>query len=91
MATVVAKLRVMPTSPDVDLKKLEIFCKSKIEELKAKFHSAVIEAMAFGLKSLTITLFGEEAEVNLDKIEAAIKESADVSSTEVTDVRRAVG
>ncbi len=91
MAIVVAKLRVMPTSPEIDIKKLEVFCKGKIEGAGGKFHSAATEEMAFGLKSLTITLFGDENALSLDKLEAAIKENSDVSSTEVIDVRRAVG
>ena len=91
MAEVIVKLKVMPISPDADLKKLEEFCRIKFTENKAKFHSVSIEEVAFGLKALVFVIFGDEKILNVDVLEAAIKESADVSTTDVIDVRRAVG
>ena len=91
MAEVIIKLRVMPTSPDSDLAKIEEFCRQKITEAGGKLHSIIPEDMAFGLKSLTFVFFGDEKSLNPDKIEEAIKTNHHISSTEVTDVRRAIG
>ncbi len=91
MAEVIIKLRVMPVSPESDLAKIEQFCREKIAEAGGKLHSITPEEMAFGLKSLTFTFFGDEKTLNPDKIEEAIKTDKHVSSTEVTDVRRALG
>ncbi len=91
MAEVIVKLKVMPTSPEVDLKKLEEFCRLKFADSKAKFHSVTTEDVAFGLRALVFVIFGDENTLNLDVLEAAIKESPEVSTIEVIDVRRAVG
>lgn len=91
MADVIIKLKVMPISPDVDLKKLEEFCRTKIADAKAKLHSVSIEDVAFGLKALVFVIFGDENTLNLDVLEAAIKENPEVSTTEVLDVRKAIG
>ena len=91
MAEVIVKLKIMPMSPDTDLKKLEEFCRLKFTENKAKFHSVSTEEVAFGLKALVFVIFGDENALNLDVLEAAIKESKDVSTTDVIDIRRAVG
>jgi len=91
MAEVIVKLKVMPISPEVDLKKLEEFCRVKIADSKAKLHSVTTENVAFGLRALVFVIFGDENALNLDVLEAAIKESKDVSTTDVIDVRRAVG
>ena len=91
MAEVIVKLKVMPASPDSDLAQIEEFCRVKFTESKAKFHSVSTEEVAFGLKALVFAIFGDEKVLNLDVLEAAIKESKDVSTTDVIDVRRAVG
>ncbi len=80
----------MPASPEVNLKALATFCKEKIETAKAHLHRITEEPVAFGLSALIFTFTGLEAEIKVDKIEAAIKENPDVSSAEVIDVRRAI-
>ena len=91
MAEVIVKLKVMPVSPDSDLAQIEEFCRVKFTESKAKFHSVSTEEVAFGLKALVFVIFGDEKVLNLDVLESAIKENKNVSTTEVIDVRRAVG
>ena len=90
MANIIIKLKVMPSSPEVNLEELVKFCKEKIEAAKAFLHKATAEPVAFGLKALFFVFMGPEKELKVDDIEAAIKENPNVVSTEVVDIRRAV-
>ena len=69
MAEVIVKLKVMPISPDADLKKLEEFCRIKFTENKAKFHSVSIEEVAFALSSTSAANKGIKVDsiIELDK------------------------
>jgi elongation factor 1-beta len=92
MANVVITLRVMPDSPDVDLKKLE----KDVIELITKFSGeeefrVKEEPIAFGLKALDITFVMDEKIGGTEELEKQISEIQEVNSAEVKDVRRAVG
>ncbi|MFH0869393.1 MAG: elongation factor 1-beta [archaeon] len=92
MAVVIIKLRVMPQSPEIDLAKLTEECKVKLTEFGMKaFHSAKEEPVAFGLKSLDLVFIIDEKNSNTDVLEAKVKEVPGVESTQILDVRRAVG
>ena len=92
MANVVITLKVMPKSPDVDLKELEEKAKKEItafcNETEIKTEQ---EPVAFGLKALKIIFVMDETKGATDPLESKIKELAGVNSVEVVDVRRAIG
>ena len=92
MADVIIKLKVMPISPEVDLDNLQKFCEDKIKSFGAKIiHSINQEPVAFGLKALIFTFLNDEKHGDMEALETAIKQSEDVASAEVIDVRRAFG
>ncbi len=91
MANVAAKIKVMPSSPDTDLDKLQKWCKKEIVAYGGEVFGVDVEPVAFGLKSLTFTCLFDEKKGGLDALEEKLSTSKDVNSAEVVDVRRAVG
>jgi translation elongation factor aEF-1 beta len=84
------KVKIMPTSPDADLKRIEESAKFKIENLDARVHRVEIEPIAFGLNAIIITIAWPESK-ELDLIENALSQIDEVNSVEIVDFRRAVG
>lgn len=82
-------LKIMPTSPDVDMKKLGEAVKKKITSLGGKFHEQKEEPIAFGLKALICTLSWPE-EKNPDIVESELAKVKNVNSVQLTDFRRAI-
>ncbi|MFA5141511.1 MAG: elongation factor 1-beta [Candidatus Woesearchaeota archaeon] len=92
MARAIVTLRVMPTSPDVDLVKLENDVKQKIYKFAGQTETrTTVEPIAFGLKSVNIIFVMEESQGTTDPLEKDISTLEDVNSVEVIDVRRAIG
>ena len=90
MGTVVMKFKIMPASPEADLEQIKQSIKEKVVEYNewgAKIHEIKEEPVAFGLKAIFITLIWPE-EKSPDLIEDSLKEIENISSVEVTDVRR---
>ena len=90
MALCAVVFRVMPVSPDVDLKKLQENVENKVKALGGILHKVDVVPIAFGLKSLEF-MIGWKEENNPDKLETEIAKIKDVNSIEITDVRRAIG
>ena len=92
MAIVVITLKIMPTSPEVDLDAIEAEAKKKIyrfsqsEEMRSEQ-----EPIAFGLKALKIIFVMDESKGSPDPLEESIKNIGGVNSVETIDVRRAIG
>ncbi|HLC64633.1 MAG TPA: elongation factor 1-beta [Candidatus Nanoarchaeia archaeon] len=92
MASVVVTLRIMPESPEVDLKAIEGEAKKKILSFAGKSEIKVEQVpIAFGLKSLNITFVMDESKGSTEPIEKEVAKISHVNSVEVTDVRRAIG
>jgi elongation factor 1-beta len=91
MAQVVITLRIMPESPEIDLKKLETEAKKAITAFGADVGKVEISPVAFGLKAIDIFFVMDEAKGSTEKLEAQLSEFEGVTSVEVTDVRRAIG
>lgn len=92
MANVVVTMKIMPESPDVDLKKLEEEIKKKIQNFAGAGEMKIEEhPVAFGLNALVFMFVSDEAKGSTDDLEKDIAEIKEVSSVEVTDVRRAIG
>ncbi|MEK6916541.1 MAG: elongation factor 1-beta [Nanoarchaeota archaeon] len=92
MARVVVTFNIMPESPDVDLKAVEVKALKKIKSFAdTDDYKISQEPVAFGLKALKIMFVMEEDKGSTDDLEADIETIKGVNSVEVTDVRRAIG
>ena len=80
MGEVVATLKIMPESPDVDLEALKA--------AEAEFHKIEEEPIAFGLVALNLIFIIEDGEGGTESTEEAMAKLADVASVEITDTRR---
>jgi translation elongation factor aEF-1 beta len=90
MSIVAVKIKLMPVSPETDLKKIETGVKGVLNQNNVKNPQFEIQEIAFGLKALTV-LFGWPDEKSLEELEEKLKKIEDVSSIEVVDIRRAIG
>jgi elongation factor 1-beta len=95
MATAVVTVKVMPSSPEVNLDEIKEKVQAVIREFTERDDPAdqkvEVEPVAFGLKALKIIFTMDEAKGSPDAIEEKVKAIEGVQSFEVTDVRRAVG
>ncbi len=91
MADVVITLRIMPESPETDLKAIEEKAKVFIAEYGGGVGKVNIEPIAFGLKALELIFVSNEDIGSTDKLEQNVSSIEGVNSVEVTDVRRAIG
>jgi len=90
MAIAALKLKILPDSPDVDLKAIEDKSEKIAMELGCKSFKAEHEEIGFGLKAIVLTLaWPEQQEQEL--IESKLREIEHVDSVEIIDFRRAVG
>ena len=91
MAKAIVSIKVMPESPEVDMKELETQCLDKIKDFAGETENKVeIEPIAFGLKALKIKFVMDEALGSTEPLEQAVETLEKVASIEVTDVRRAI-
>jgi elongation factor 1-beta len=91
MAQVIITIKIMPESPDTDLKLLETEAKTKISAFDGEVGRVEIEPIAFGLNALKLIFVMDEKKGSTDALETDIAKLAGVNSVEVTDVRRAIG
>tara|TARA_Y100000310_G_scaffold203864_1_gene204112 strand:- start:318 stop:596 length:279 start_codon:yes stop_codon:yes gene_type:complete len=92
MGTALIKLKIMPTSPEVNLEELqkkveEILSIEAIEGMKITHEK---EPIAFGLTAL-ISGFAMDESKQVDPIQEKITALENVNSAEVADFRRAFG
>ena len=92
MANAIVTVKIMPTSPEVDLEAVE---KKVLEEIKAFAGEgdtkSEIQPVAFGLNSLSIIFIMDESLGSPDVLAEKVEEIEGVNSAEIVDVRRAVG
>lgn len=92
MANVVVTLKIMPESPEVDIKPLETKALAEIKAFAGDKETKVeVHPVAFGLKLLQIFFVMDEAKGSTEPLEKKIAEIEGIGSVEVSDVRRAVG
>ncbi|AHF81369.1 MULTISPECIES: elongation factor 1-beta [Thermococcus] len=85
---IVGVIKVMPTSPEVDLDKLEENIKKAIPE-KYGFVKIEREPIAFGLVALKVYVLAKDEEgYSLDEVAEAFRKVEDVESAEVESVSR---
>jgi len=91
MGITLIKIKLMPTSPEVNLEEIKEKTKSVIESNKGSKVSFEEEPIAFGLKALIAKFEQNEDDGELEPIENALKEIENVSSVKIIDMRRAFG
>ena len=92
MANAVVTLKVMPTSPEVNMEELEVKVKEKIAVFAGEGDTKIEEVpIAFGLKALNIIFVMDESKGSPDPLAEKIQNLDAVNSAEITDVRSAIG
>jgi len=85
MAEVILGLKVMPKDLSVDLDQLEQTIKSEINPERIQR-----QPIAFGLVALLVTVFVQDAEGEVDRIENKIRSIENVGEVEVTGLTRSL-
>ncbi len=87
MGEVAVQVKVMPDSPEVNLKELS----GRIESVVSgdgRVYACEVQPIAFGLKALLITFIVEDKEGGSEALEDAISSLDDVESVNVVAVSR---
>ena len=87
MGEVVATIKLMPESPDVDLEEMKIDAQNVVNE-DAELHKIEEEPIAFGLVALNVIFIVDDGEGGTEVIEEKLANLPNVNSIEVMDVRR---
>lgn len=87
MGEVVATVKLMPESPDVDLEQMKIDVQSVVNE-DAELHKIDEEPIAFGLVALNVMFIVDDCEGGTEVVEEKLSKVSNVNSIEVMDVRR---
>lgn len=90
MAVTILKLKLMPISPEVDLKKIQTEVEERLKKFSARLHSAEQESIAFGLVALVVTIAWPESHSPDEAVEELLH-IKEISSIDVIDYRRAFG
>ena len=90
MGITAVKIKLMPSSPEINLEEIEEKVKNIIEEAGGKNPTFEKQPIAFGLNALII-LFAWPEEKELEYLENKLKNIENVNSTDVIDIRRAIG
>lgn len=87
MSDVVATMKIMPESPEVDLAALKAAIEAAIPD-DAEFHKIDEEPIAFGLVALNLMFIIEDGEGGTGSTEEAMANLDGVASIEIVDTRR---
>lgn len=90
MGVVALKLKIMPLSLEINLKKIKQEAIAKLKGRGAIKIESEEQPIAFGLKALILTIAWPE-EKDTDVAENSVSEIEGVSSVEIIDYRRALG
>jgi len=90
MGTALLKIKIMPTSPEVNLEEIKEKAKLVVEEGKGKNTRFEEEPIAFGLKAVMVFFDIDESQ-EIDPIEEGLRKIENVNSVQVVDMRRAFG
>lgn len=91
MADVVVTFKVMPDSPEIDLKTIQEKITELIKEFGGEVGKVEEEPVGFGLVALKFFFVMPEDLGSTDDLEENIKNLEEVGNVEVVDVRRAIG
>ncbi|HSO26124.1 MAG TPA: elongation factor 1-beta [Methanobacteriaceae archaeon] len=87
MGEVVATIKLMPESPEVDLEIIKKNIEASIPE-GTELHKIEEEPIAFGLVALNVMVIVDDGEGGTEEVEANLSKLDDIGNIEVTDVRR---
>jgi len=87
MGEVAVQLKIMPNSPDVDLKGLSNQITSQVAQY-GRIYSYEVQPIAFGLKAMMLTVIIEDKEGGTEALEASISEIDKVESVQVVAATR---
>jgi translation elongation factor aEF-1 beta len=82
-----AKYKLMPESPNVNLKEIESNAKKIVEEFGGKNKDYSIEDIAFGLKAVIVFFFYSD-DKNIDVMEEKLSKIPNVASAQLIDMRK---
>ena len=92
MANVIVALKIMPKGIDSDLGIIEQKVKEIFNDFGGEVGKVEHEPIAFGLKAIKVFFVMDESKgFNEEELISNISKISDVSSSEVIDVRRAIG
>ncbi|MFA5953650.1 MAG: elongation factor 1-beta [Candidatus Pacearchaeota archaeon] len=81
------KYKIMPSSPEINLKELEEKIKKVIKKNQGENVSFVEEPIAFGLKAIIATFQCSE-EKDLNQMESSLEKIENVNSIQMIDIRK---
>jgi len=90
MGTALLTIKIMPTSPEVNLEEIKEKAQVVVEENKGRKCRFEEEPIAFGLKAVMV-YFDIDEEQELEPIEEGLRKIENVNSVQVVDMRRAFG
>ena len=90
MGIAAVKIKIMPTSPDINLEEIKTTTKELIEKMGGKNCSFEQEPIAFGLEAI-IAFFAWPEELELENLEQSLNGVEGINSIQVIDMRRALG
>ncbi len=90
MADVIVTVKIMPESPEVDLKEI-IDKATEIINKVGEVGKTETEPIAFGLNAIKLIFVMDESKGSTEPLENEIAKLEHVNSVEVIDVRRALG
>jgi translation elongation factor aEF-1 beta len=82
-----AKYKLMPESPQVNLKEIEETAKKIVEDFGGKNKEYSIEDIAFGLKAVIVFFFYPD-DKNIDSMEEKLSKINNVASAQLIDMRK---
>jgi len=91
MGTVLIKIKIMPTSPDVDLEGIKTKAKEVVEGKEGKNPQFEEEPVAFGLKAVIVTFALDEDSGDVEGVNEELGKVENVNSAQIIDMRRAFG
>ena len=91
MAEIVATFKLMPDSPDRDLKKIAEEAIAIITATKGEVGQTEEEPIAFGLKAIKITMLRDESVGGTEDLEKDLAAIEGVTSVQIVAIGRTLG
>ena len=91
MTNVIITVKLMPSSPEVDLDAIKEKADAEIQTYGGEVGKVEKEPIAFGLVALKLIFVSDESKGSTESLEENLSKLDGVASCEITDVRRALG
>ena len=90
MGIAAVRMKIMPSSPEINLDEIINQAKKLIEGKSGKNVTFEVEPIAFGLKAI-LPFFAIDEKNDLSEIESELSQIENVNSVQIVDMRRAFG